>query len=297
MSDRLRHVFIIETLSKETLAMRDLAAYITDLAELLGSHESVHCQEIRDGSVEVVFDVEPPSMGLVIERMLDAREPAGDPTARIAYRNLSQRLKQDGASGVIVEQTEKAVRTLIEIPGVREGVKEKLPILWETGTVDGTPTGVGGRLLDPEWVPLRIVDSGIVVNCEARPPAAIEIAHHLLTASIRATGKGKWVHDDDKGWRLEKFRIQQFELLDSRPVAELVGEMRGLYAGTDWARMDDPIGRLLSEHNLDVEPGLLKPEKQQIVLQNRDEVTHARAAARQMSVEAPRRAQGSGTVT
>ena len=199
MSDRLRHVFIIETLSKETLAMRDLAAYITDLAELLGSHESVHCQEIRDGSVEVVFDVEPPSMGLVIERMLDAREPAGDPTARIAYRNLSQRLKQDGASGVIVEQTEKAVRTLIEIPGVREGVKEKLPILWETGTVDGTPTGVGGRLLDPEWVPLRIVDSGIVVNCEARPPAAIEIAHHLLTASIRATGKGKWVHDDDKG--------------------------------------------------------------------------------------------------
>ena len=80
-------------------------------------------------------------------------------------------------------------------------------------------------------------------------------------------------------------------------MAELVGEMRRLYAGTDWARMDDPIGRLLSEHNLDVEPGLLKPEKQQIVLQNRDEVTHARAAARQMSVEAPRRAQGSGTVT
>ena len=58
MNDRRRHVFKIEALSKETLAMRDLAAYIMDLAELLGSHESVHCQEIRDGSVEVVFDVE-----------------------------------------------------------------------------------------------------------------------------------------------------------------------------------------------------------------------------------------------
>ena len=46
MSDRLRHVFIIEALSKETLAMRDLAAYITDLAELLGSHESVHFHEM-----------------------------------------------------------------------------------------------------------------------------------------------------------------------------------------------------------------------------------------------------------
>ena len=122
MSDGHRHVFIIETLSKETLAMRDLAAYIADLAEFLGNHEFVHCQEIREGSVEVVFDVESSSVGPVIERMLDAREPAGDPTARTAYRSLDQRLKRDGASGAIVEQTETAVRTLIEIPGVREGV-------------------------------------------------------------------------------------------------------------------------------------------------------------------------------
>ena len=53
---------------------------------------------------------------------------------------------------------------------------------------------------------------------------------------------------------------------------------------------------LMSEHNLDVEPGVLKPEKQQIVLQNRNEITQARALARQMSIEALTRAQGSGTV-
>lgn len=54
---------------------------------------------------------------------------------------------------------------------------------------------------------------------------------------------------------------------------------------------------LMSEHNLDVETGLLKPEKQQIVLENRDEVTQARALARKMSIEALGRAQPSGTVT
>ena len=43
---------------------------------------------------------------------------------------------------------------------------------------------------------------------------------------------------------------------------------------------------LMSEYNLDVGLGVLKPEKQQIVLQNRDEVTQARALARKMSVEA-----------
>ena len=224
--------------------MRDLAAYITDLAELLGNHDEVHCHEIRDGSVEVVFDVDSSSTESVVERMLDARHSTGEPSARNAYRRLNQRLKRDGASGTVMEQIERASRMLIEIPGVREEVKERLPTLWEAGTVDGIPAGVGGRLLDPEWVAVRIVDSGLVVNCEARPPTAIEIAQHLLTTPIRVAGKGRWVHDEDSGWQRDKFRIEQFDVLDSRPLAHLVGEMREIYAGTDWARMADPIGTL-----------------------------------------------------
>lgn len=51
---------------------------------------------------------------------------------------------------------------------------------------------------------------------------------------------------------------------------------------------------LMSEFNLEVGPGVLKPEKQQIVLRNRDEVIQARASARQMSIEALTRAQASG---
>ena len=53
---------------------------------------------------------------------------------------------------------------------------------------------------------------------------------------------------------------------------------------------------LMSHHNLDIEPGVLAPEKQQIVLQNRDEVVRARAAARQMSTEALARAQTVGAL-
>ena len=53
---------------------------------------------------------------------------------------------------------------------------------------------------------------------------------------------------------------------------------------------------LMSQLNLEVEPGLLKPEKQQIILQNRDEVIQARASARQMSIEALTRAQASGMI-
>lgn len=51
---------------------------------------------------------------------------------------------------------------------------------------------------------------------------------------------------------------------------------------------------LMSEYNLDVEPGMLKPEKQQIILQNRDEVIQARSLARKMSIEALARANAGG---
>ncbi|WFU80770.1 WYL domain-containing protein [Bradyrhizobium sp. CIAT3101] len=54
---------------------------------------------------------------------------------------------------------------------------------------------------------------------------------------------------------------------------------------------------LMSEHNLDVDPGVLDPKKQQIILQNRDEVMQARSAARQMAIEALARAQASGSVS
>jgi hypothetical protein len=54
---------------------------------------------------------------------------------------------------------------------------------------------------------------------------------------------------------------------------------------------------LMSEYNLDVEPGVLKPEKQQIILQNREEVTQARALARKMSIEALARTSASQSST
>lgn len=235
-------------MSKEEISMRDLAAYLTDLAELLGHHESVHFQEVREGSVEVTYDVDLASLEPVTCRLLDACHQAGDPAARSAYLSLNQRLKRDRSSGIIMEQSETDLRPLVDIPGMLEETAERFPVLWEAGTADGTPTGVGGRRLDPDWVSVRLDDSGNLLNCEARPPIAIEIAHHLLTAPIRAHGKGRWVHDE-QGWRLEKFRIEHFETLDPRPIAALVGEMRELYTESDWATVDDPIDRMAQLRN------------------------------------------------
>ncbi|GAJ96066.1 hypothetical protein RRH01S_16_00160 [Rhizobium rhizogenes NBRC 13257] len=42
---------------------------------------------------------------------------------------------------------------------------------------------------------------------------------------------------------------------------------------------------IINEHNLDVEVGVLKPEKQQLVLKNLDEVVQTREVVRRLSVE------------
>lgn len=86
--------------------------------------------------------------------------------------------------------------------------------------------------------------------------------------------------------------------LDIRPNPELSPERQAAVAaehGMTHGRLLRPCRLslsfyLMSEHNLDVEPGILKAEKQQIVLQNREEVTQARALSRQMSIEALARA-------
>jgi hypothetical protein len=49
---------------------------------------------------------------------------------------------------------------------------------------------------------------------------------------------------------------------------------------------------IINEHNLDVEPGALKPEKQQLVLKNLDEVVQTREVVRRLSVEALRKNNG-----
>ncbi|KNY12963.1 transcriptional regulator [Shinella sp. SUS2] len=52
---------------------------------------------------------------------------------------------------------------------------------------------------------------------------------------------------------------------------------------------------IINEHNLDVEPGVLKPEKQQLVLKNLDEVVQTREVVRRLSIDALRKNKGAGT--
>ena len=149
------------------------------------------------------------------------------------------------------------------------------------------------------------------------------IAPHALTHSAGRWYVRSWSrdHNDFRDYNLNRISV----VADSRPCSidsaldfEWVHEMnlvilpnpslpgeRQVAIATEFGMTDGCLVRrcrlslsyyLMSEYNLDVEPGVLRPEKQQIILQNRDEVIQARAVARQMSMEALTRAQASGGV-
>ena len=149
------------------------------------------------------------------------------------------------------------------------------------------------------------------------------IAPHALTHSAGRWYVRSWSrdHNDFRDYNLNRISV----VADSRPSSidsaldfEWVHEMnlvilpnpslpreRQVVIATEFGMTDGCLVRrcrlslsyyLMSEYNLDVEPGVLRPEKQQIILRNRDEVIQARAVARQMSMEALTQAQASGGV-
>ena len=117
----------------------------------------------------------------------------------------------------------------------------------------------------------------------------ISVVTNSRPSSIDRTLDFEWVH------KINLVIVPNPELSDERQAA--VATEFGMTDG----RLVHPCRLslsfyLMSQFNLEVEPRVLMPEKQQIVLQNRDEVIQARVSARQMSIEALTRAQAPGVI-
>ena len=195
---------------------------------------------------------------------------------------------------------------------------------WFDTTPDVEVITLRRRATDPT-VLLRVLDAirnGLEVDVEyASLTGSVEpsraIAPHALSHSAGRWYVRSWsrAHNDFRDYNLNRIRAvtgQRSRSVDPKldfewvhiinlvivPNPELSAERQAAVAA-EYAMTEGRLTRpcrlslsfyLMSEYNLDVELGVLKPEKQQIILQNRDEVTQARALARKMSVEALTRA-------
>lgn len=72
---------------------------------------------------------------------------------------------------------------------------------------------------------------------------ARRLAPHLYTGTIRVMGNGRWKRDTEGHWILVRFDIKDFEVLDDRPLPDLVRELRNV-PGSGWRDVEDPLTEL-----------------------------------------------------
>jgi hypothetical protein len=231
-------------LSPETFPMGRLADYLSSLAKLLGQPSNVHFQDILKGSSILVARVDDAAVSNVRERVRGVSTGFGPKDALKAFDEIDALLRQDNATGTLVNEHEGIV---IPFPG--KGRPE--PVVFgpfkQDGTLDGQVIRVGGT---DDTVPVHLRDiDAIHTHLHASPEVARKIAQHLLGPTIRVHGTGTWFRGGDGTWELKSFKITDFEVLGEEPLSEVVQGIRKV-GGSQWNEVPDPV-RLLIEHRRD----------------------------------------------
>ena len=225
--------FRIDVWKPETLPLKRLAEYASELAKLFGSTPDVHLLKIRRGSHVQEFAVANTARASV-ERQLALVRSADAPEELVRpYRNVNQYLRTDGGSAFLKL---KGGAKLIEFPGCKTPLAEEV-VIHEAGTLDGVVIRVGGK--DDTVAVWLEGENRERLACTASRPIAKELAGHLFGDAVRVSGMGKWRRNADRLWELEDFVIKSWQTLDETPLDEMVTKLRAV-PGSGWDQLDDP---------------------------------------------------------
>lgn len=238
MPDLVDYRFKIDVFSPDTLPMARLAEYVTALAKLLGSQDSVHFSRVEPGSVVLVQRIEFEALPKVRDRVRAAARGIGPPDVARCYADINSMLEKDKAVGVVEDEQRSEI---IRFPGREQLKSEVFGPFWEQATLCGQLVNIGG--ID-QTVPAGLRDRDHIWRCNTTPETAKKMAIHLLGPTIKVYGRARWIRQDGS-WQLMTFNIDTFEPLEDVPLSQVVNELRGV-PGNEWGAFEDPFGELES---------------------------------------------------
>lgn len=226
-----------------TLPMERLAEYMAALARLLGEGSHVHFHTIEPGSVKLKARVDEPARPKVRERVRAVRDGGGLREARKAYDDLDNLLRKDNASGVLAGDDGAVI---IPFPGRTRPEPLVFGPFRQDCTLDGSIFRIGGR---DETKHVHILDgTAEFTELIASEAVALRLRNHLFGATLRFHGEGVWFRHGDGAWELRKFRINDFEELEDRPLSEVVASLRKV-KGSTWREVADPVRELIEDRH------------------------------------------------
>jgi len=240
MTDATEVKWKIDAYSADTMPLDRLAAYITELAILLGTPEQIHLMRVESGSTVPVLKIDRARLPEIRKRGEEVKRGVGSAAVLKSYRKINSFLKEDNASATLFEEDGARTAEIIPFPG-----KSEPPLalrgIRQFGKLDGRLQRIGGS---KDWVPmqLRSLDDSIVTGCYARRGLAKDMGAHLFEP-IRLFGRGKWDLSAGGHWLLDEFYADSFEVLSEEPLTDVIAALRAVKP--DWR--PNPIENILSD--------------------------------------------------
>jgi hypothetical protein len=218
----------IEAYTPETMPMERLAAYLSELAEMLGEGKSVHFVRLEPGSTSIIHKIEREAVPKVKARTNSLRRGIGPRDSVRAYRKINKMLREDNGSAVWKD--EKTAADIIIFPG-RDDAEEQVNGITQRSSIDGEVVRIGGmQNIVPIMLKYEQDELTGFSGCWASKSVAKDLAKRLFEP-VRLFGTGKWNRNDEGIWKLDVFRVDSFEALKIDPLSVAINELRSIQGG------------------------------------------------------------------
>ena len=212
----------IDVYTPASLPMARLARYLVELSELLGSEENVHFSRLVKGSAKCKAFVDTQAAPKVRERIESVVDGTAPKAAMKAHFAIDDLLAADNAIGGIYLRDEK----IIEFPGRRRTVKEKIGPVRRSAAIDGQIFSIGGK---DETINVHLRNKNQTYRCEVSIELARKLAPYFLNGAVRLYGQGDWYRVDSK-WEMTNFFASDFVELDQKDLYESLRGLREVFA-------------------------------------------------------------------
>ena len=235
------YTLYIKAYTPETIPMVRLAQYMQNLAIILGHDTRVHFEKLKSGSTQIVTRIVHEDVPKVATRLAQVKRGEGSTEAKRAQAEIDRLLAEDNATGFVYEDDRENTK-IIAFPGVTRPKLATFGPFSQEGSLDGILISVSGA---DQTVHLQLQDGEVkYTGIETNRETARNLAKFMYEP-VRIFGTGRWLRDHEGSWILKKFKVESYHVLADDGLEDVIDQMRKI-EGSEWKKMDDPIGAVMA---------------------------------------------------